>query len=115
MSQMMLTFTPTKSTVYVNFTCSGYDAMDSQECVLIRVVKDGVAKYGTNTTTNENDGWGGWITAWNVSLSGPITVTPGVSTTIKIQWKNCLADSKIKNYVATDADGTSHRTLTILE
>lgn len=118
MQQMTITFTPTKTSVLLMFTCSGTDNMAGQDVVYARIVKDGVTQIGTKSIISDHL----WVpfnyyevSAWNLAINYPMTVTPGLSTTIKIQWRNQYASSAIFNNVASDADKTSHRTLTIFE
>jgi hypothetical protein len=115
MPQMTLTFTPVKSKIYVSFTCSGYGNMAGQEIAYARIVKDGTPIIGTNTIISETDEWGDIITSWNLAVNYPINVTPGVSTTIKIQWRTYQATATLYNNVVSDPDKTCHRTLFIYE
>ncbi len=115
MPQMTLTFTPVKAMVYVSFTCSGYGNMAGQEIAYARIMKDGVALIGTNTIVSETDDLGDIVTSWNLAINYPIAVTPGVATTIKIQWRTYQGVTRIYNNIVTDPDKTCHRTLTIFE
>jgi hypothetical protein len=115
LSQMTLTFTPVKTKVYVSFTMSGYGNMAGQEIAYARIVKDGTALIGTNTIVSETDDWGDIITSWNLAINYPITVTAGVLTTIKIQWRTYQGVTTLYNNVVSDPDKTCHRTLVIFE
>lgn len=57
-------------------------------------------------------------TAWNAGfMMYPVAVTPGVETTIKIQWSRDSANGRadvLRNNVSTDV-GRSHRSLTIFD
>ena len=118
MSQMTLTFTPTKSTVYVSFTASGTysGTVNSGQFVVFRLFVNGVVQNGRGcaTTVGEYDDIDGSHNCWNGALNVPVTVTPGLSTTIKIQWEYlALVANTIHCNPATQAN--AHRSLIIME
>jgi len=116
MPQMLITFTPSKPNAIILFTASGYDNMAGQEVAYARIVKDGVSLLGTNTITSDNDGtFGGIVTSWNLGINYPVSLTVGVATTIKVQWRTYQAVATLYNYIVSDPDKTCHRTLTIYE
>jgi hypothetical protein len=98
----------------LSFTCSGYSNMAGQEVAYARIVKDGVGLLGSNTLVSEING-GSTITSWNLAINYPVTVTVGVATTIKIQWRTYQGTSTLFNNVVSDPDKTCHRTLLIME
>ena len=89
---MTITMTPTHSVVFVHFSASGDVSGASMQAVVCRLLKDGVVKYGANATCQDFDSdmvisSYRYISAWNISFMVPLTVTAGVSTTIKVQWR----------------------------
>lgn len=105
MPQMSITLTPINSVVYVHFTASGTGPANNN--IEFHVVKDGVFQAGTNPIT------GTW-NVYNGSIVRAVSVTPGVSTTIKIQWLSGdgLATTWY-NYAASQS--YSHRSLVIYD
>lgn len=130
MQGMTLTFTPKNPVVYVSFGASGYmDVGTSQNpdipegggvsFRLYNVTSNRIEAGVSSVATDYNsDGlYEGVITAWNVGLNMfPISVTPGVETTIKIQWsRDAVYNARpIHCFPATDPGG-SHRNLTVLD
>lgn len=104
MPQMTLTFTPINPIVYVHFTASGTGAADDN--VEFNILKDGVYVAGTNPVT------GSW-NVYNGSIVRAVSVTPGVSTTIKIQWLRGGNAVTWYNYPATQT--YAHRSLVIYD
>lgn len=81
----------------------------------------------TSDSSVNNTGWEACVnsvsvysldTAWNASFTMyPVTVTPGVETTIKIRWSRDSSGGNadvLRNNVASDLD-RSHRSLTIFD
>lgn len=77
--------------------------------------------------SNNRSGWKACVnsvtvysldTAWNASfIMYPVSVTPGVETTLKIRWSRDNADGRadvLRNNVSSDV-GRSHRSLTIFD
>lgn len=121
MPGMTITYTPTKSTAYVNFSCSGYgDGTFYQGFVAFRLLVNGVLQKGTTTTLQDydyDDLSGEYtVTTWNASLLVPINVTIGIPTTFTIEWG---VGSIYGTAVAANACATGteycHRTLMIME
>lgn len=126
MQGMTLTFTPKSSKVYVTFSASG--AMDLTDgygntarasytkFILIKTV-GGVEKQESGTVSLTTDYYGSYVaTAWNASFNMyPISVTPGITTQIKIKWmRGGEYPSYLRCNVKSQAD-FSHRNLTIYE
>jgi hypothetical protein len=115
--QMTITFTPTKPIVYVMFSASG-DALatlGSQQYVNFRLRRNGTVIGGSTSTSTDVDDVAGVVTAWNAQIIMPITVTPGVSTTIDVQWNiDGVTTAQTFCNAATDLDW-SHRSLIIME
>jgi hypothetical protein len=119
MSQMTVTFTPVHSVVFVSFTASGYAdlAIDNPMLYLhAQIVKDGSPIKGVCAMGGfRDDPAGTALSGWNLAIIYPVSVTPGVSTTIKIQW---LRDGynliPVLNNASTQGD-FNHRTLFIYD
>lgn len=128
MQGMTLTFIPKHSIVYVSFGASGY--MDVHNPMvrgggavfrLVNVTAGNRVEAGLATLATDYDmDWYGYeviISAWNASLNMfPVSVTPGVSTTLKIQWARDAAYSPktLRCNVASDPSG-AHRALTVFD
>ncbi len=120
MTNMTITFTPKHSTVYVNFGAAGdmnaVNAGESYAQFRLQSIISGVTTTiaGTTSLTTDDDDFYGTATSWNAHFTMyPITVTPGVSTTIKIQWmRSGLYPTTLNNACATQKN-YSHRNLTI--
>lgn len=85
---MSVTFTATKTTALVQFTCSGFAYTNSMSYVQFRVWNSTVGNScgGTNTHMQTYDDTKGTITPWSCAFSKNITgLTPGTSYTLIIQ------------------------------
>ncbi len=117
--QMTLTFTPTKSTVVVNFSASGTvtGTTTAGRFAVFRILVNNVVANGRGLATQvgDYDGFFGESNnVWSASMSVPVSVTPNVSTTIKVQWLyDSLYSGTLFNNVATQDN--AHRSLIILE
>lgn len=121
MTGMTITYTPTKSTTHVQFSCSGYgNGTFFQGFAAFRLLVNGVVQKGTTTTLQDydfDDISGEYtVTTWNAQLLVPIAVTIGVPTTFTIEWG---VGSIYGTAVAANACATGteycHRTLMIME
>lgn len=129
MSEMTLTFTPKNSIVYVSCGASGdvtpsvVTNISQGHTVGIRIInvtESNRVEGGTNSLSTDY----GWYnnthyiaTGWNVHMNMfPITVTPGVATTIKLQWRSNSTGSthQALNNVSTNPSA-HHRNLTIVD
>lgn len=126
MNNMTITFTPQNSTVFVYFSCSGnlVESVCTSGAGAINGYFDlynGAAKVtGTKCPLGGTDFNGNQSLIWNAVIVYPVTVTPGVSTTISVKWwrditaaASCGAATQIANNVATGLN--AHRTLFILD
>lgn len=125
MGALTLTFTPTKSTVYVFFSAGMELSSPGMGIGTFRILKDGVSVGATKCTLQDydydfDDYWGSVtniVVGGNAAINGmPVTVTPGVSTTIKMQWRlsGLVAGDNIWCYPVTYPDA-HHGVLTIIE
>lgn len=125
MAGTQLTFTPTKSVVYIVASASG-DVDINRQTASAAVVR--IRDTGANTTiaasqTLVNASFLNPISfalsiaaAWNVALTSSYTVTPGVPVTLELQWSIGWADGQagaINCKAATD--GSSHRSIMVYE
>ncbi len=114
---MTVTFTATKSTAIVQFTCSGFAYTNSMSYVQFRIWNStlGTSIGGTQTKMQSYDDTKGTITPWSCSFSKNITgLTPGTSYTLVVQAQRDgiwgTYDAVI--YAASVPDG-HHMTLTV--
>jgi hypothetical protein len=123
MEDMTITFTPKHNVVYVSFGASGdINTTDAwqQGYVEFKLFRDATSVAGTVSlgTDYDYDGTNNYlVTAWNAHFSMyPVTVTPGVPTTIKIQWMRdgISMGAAARCRPAADPD-YSHRNLTIFD
>jgi hypothetical protein len=112
MDQMSITFTPRNSRVHVEFTAGGTYATNdfNEHGVYFEVRRDGTLIKEFDTTAGED--WN----LWSISFSYPVTVTPGIATTIKIRWAREDAAgapvvTSVHNFAATQP--YSHRSLIV--
>ncbi len=116
-SQMTITFTPIHPIVYVFFTIAGYENVTGspQQYVDFRVLKGATVVGGGNCTAGDYDDSKGVVSSFNGALSLAVPVTPGVSTTIKVQWRrDGNTTSAIYCNAATETD-YNHRSLIIID
>ncbi len=99
MAGTTLTFTPNKAVVYINASAAGYNdvtkRVPSYVGVRIYNVTSAAVVAGAGSISNSMFNTGGnqyTTTSWNVALSTPMTVTPGVAVTIRLDWQVSWAD-----------------------
>lgn len=135
MTDMTITFTPNHSTVYISFSSSGWISpvinttavTTNQTGVYFKLLHDATTVGHSTSVAGDydfDDIFGdGILTGWNAHFTMfPITVTPGVSTTISVQWRS---DTFLGNFSPSTvnpivfcnpaSDTFSHRSLTILD
>ena len=119
--QLTITFIPKHSTVFVSYSMSGYVnvATFSMSGVYTRLNVNGVTQAGCMSAAEDYDmddlGDQNLTSGWNVNMVFyPVTVTPGVSTTINIQWNYfCIyGTTSILNLCNTQKN-YCHRSMTI--
>jgi hypothetical protein len=117
MSGMSITFTPVHSVVFLSFSASGATSNEgSAAFVECRLMKGATVLAGTVSLSDESDGGGGTDAAWNCNMYIPVTVTPGVSITLNIQWEYAGTSTSNNAYCNTStAPNYSHRSLVILD
>lgn len=116
MPQMVITFTPIHSKIYINFTFAGWETLSGypQQYVDFRILKDGAIVGGANCTAGDKSGTA-IVTSFNGALNLAVNATPGVPTTIKVQWRNeGNVTSNINCWPATYPE-FSHRSLIIID
>ena len=113
---LTITFTPRHSVVYVTFSISGAGQLPNATrsyWLLARLVKDGTPLKGTGTVVTDRHS-GGVNSAYNVSMNNyPVSVTRGVPTTIKVQWRIGGTNTGTARCFATTNADFSHRNLFI--
>jgi hypothetical protein len=113
--QMTLTFTPSGSTVLINFSASGtytgdlFTAMWAE----FRINVNGVQVATSNAHVGEGDFTDGYFNGWDHTLSIPVTVTAGLSTTVTVDWLFQRQTNQVLNNTPTIQG--HHRCLTILD
>ncbi|MBN8695931.1 MAG: collagen-like protein [Bacteroidetes bacterium] len=113
MPQMTLTFTPVNSSVLMHFTAAGTYTTTAYEhhAIWFEVRVNGVSIREWDTTGAED--WN----LWDIGVSTPLTVNPGVPNTVEIWWTAQRAgttNTTINNLAATG--GTYfNRSLMILD
>lgn len=126
MNGMTITFTPSHSIVYVTFSASGHmdtnplPAASHATFRLINVTASNRVEAGATTlaTDYDYDDMFGEISAvsWNANISMfPVSVTPGVTNTLKVQWlRDGIFPTTLRCNVNSLPD-VSHRSLTIFD
>jgi hypothetical protein len=85
---LTLTFTPTQSQTFIQFSASGWGFPASASYVEFRALVNGVAVGGTNQTSGVIDGYTGYfIDNWSATFTKSVSVNPGVPNTIVIQYR----------------------------
>ncbi len=99
---LTLNITPNHNTIYIFSSFStrlednNGNAQFGQASVLARILVNNtvVARAATVITDFDDDGQGGWYisTSGTISFSGiPVSVTPGVPTTVTLQWRPAVS------------------------
>lgn len=113
--QMSLTFTPASSTILINFSASGtytgtvFAAMWAE----FRINVNGVQVATSNTIVGEGDDFDGFFNGWDHAVSIPVSVTPGVSTSVTVDW--LFRRQTTQTLVNDPTIQAHHRCLTILD
>lgn len=114
---LTLTFTPTSGNVLVEFSASGIGSTGSPDgdvtMVEFRVMVNGVSAGGANEKVSITNSWDAFaITPWGLNFSKYVTVNPGVSNTITVQYRGSAlyGDPTIGIYTNSAAN---HATLTV--
>ncbi|GGD86838.1 hypothetical protein [Planktosalinus lacus] len=119
-----ITFTPVHPVVYVTFSAAGHASIASRNSYIdFRLVNETAGNSivaGTNTLSTDTDrGQGQNVSltvSWNSSINMfPVIVTPGTSTTLKIQWNIGGIDPQAHYCAVSSLPDSSHRVLTILD
>ncbi len=125
MPGMSLTFTPTKSSIYILATASGSADVTRQSMGLValrvRDITNGPIIAGANTLAN-----GTYLNAttfalgvavgWNASFSKSYTVTPGVPITLQMEWLiQWSGGGTSPVYCNAATDYSAHRSLMVFE
>ena len=124
MAGTTVTFTPNKSTVYIHASAAGYCLVTNRvpNYVGVRIynvtaaaVVTGGASLGMSMY---DDAFGDeyTTTSWNVSLVTPMTVTPNVPVTIRLDWQVTWADgNNAAAYCNPASDPESQRCIIVTE
>jgi len=114
---LSITFTPRHPVVFVTFSMSGAASIPTIEHMILsaRLVKDGTPLGGTGALTTDATDFTS-LSAYNLQMvSYPVSVTPGVSTTIKVQWaRGGRVLNEVRNWAATES-GYTHRNIFIMD
>jgi len=122
-----VTFTPTKSVVFISATAAGdVDPTIAVACgVAVRIKDSGTGNVVIgascvanslvfNTTLSTYQG----IAAWNVAMSTAYNVTPGVPVTLYLEWQGAWADGStnlVRCLANSDPEQLSHRSIIVWE
>jgi hypothetical protein len=127
--EMTLTFTPKNSVVYVSFGASGdvegstVTNVSAGHNVGVRIVNvtAGDRIEGGTISLSTDYAWYDYThyiaTGWNIGMNMfPVTVTPGIPNTIKLQWRSNSTGSNHRTFndVST-VPSFHHRNLTIMD
>jgi len=114
---MSLQFTATKTSVFVNFTASGFGYTNSMSSVHFRILNGGVSIGGTMSKIQSYDDLTGTVTTWSLAFSKPLTgLTIGTQYTLQLQafaYGISGTDDAVV-YASTDPDN-NHMTLTVMQ
>ena len=121
MEEMSITFTPKNSVVYVNFGAAGFMYLDSStteqgygDFRLVNVTASNKVVAGSTVIATDVD-YLAVSTSFNIRMNMiPVSVTPGQSTTLKIQWRNGGVNPDTLLCPATETD-YAHRNITIFD
>lgn len=124
MAGTTLTFTPNKSTVYIHASAAGYCLVTNRvpNYVGVRVYNITAAAVVTGGASLGMSMYDDVIgdqyttTSWNVSLVTPMTVTPNVPVTIRLDWQVTWADgNNAAAYCNPASDPESQRCIIVSE
>lgn len=107
MADMKVTFTPRHAIVYVTFSVAGgVNGIFTFATAKFRIIKDNAVVGGTQTTITASP--------WSTGIAMfPVSVTPGLPTTLNIQWQRDGAGT-IDCTPATSPE-SNHRSLTVFD
>ncbi len=112
MPQLTLTFTPTQSTTYIEFTAAGLGYTSSTSIAEFQVLVNGVAVGGTTEKVGIYNSWDGVsTTTWSTAFSKKVTVNPNVANTVVVQYRTSALDGTAGIGIFNATQTSQHATL----
>lgn len=114
---MSLTFTASKTSVFVNFTASGLGYTNSMSSVHFRILNGATSIGGTMSKIQSYDNATGTVTTWSLAFSKPLTgLTIGTQYTLQLQGYayGILGNQNAVINANSDSDN-NHMTLTVIQ
>jgi hypothetical protein len=85
---LSITFTPTQTTAFLNFTAAGFGYADGMSYVEFRVLVNGVSAGGTSEKVSILDSFTGDGTSpWSAAFTKKVTVNANVANTVTVQYR----------------------------
>jgi hypothetical protein len=85
---LSITFTPTQTTAFINFTAAGFGYADGMSYVEFRVLVNGVSAGGTSEKVSILDSFTGDGTSpWSAAFTKKVTVNANVANTVTVQYR----------------------------
>ena len=123
-SDMQVTFIPKNPIIYLNVSISGHmftgnpnaDAQGYGDFRVVKIVGASSTVVGGFTTLATDVDYLVVATPWNARMAMyPISVTPGQSTTIKVQWRRDGQNPLSLFCMSSSLPEVSHRSITIFD
>jgi len=113
---LSLNFTPSKNTVFLQTTLSGFAYTESVSFVEFRVLVNGVSIGGTSEKCGIYDAWlGNSITPWSVAFSKLVNVNTGVNNTIIVQYRTNAIYGTAGVGIFNNSEPGHHASLSVID
>ena len=110
---LSITFTPTQSQTFIEFTASGAGKNNAAEIAYFQVLVNGTIVGGCATAAANTNTWDGYsLFGWNVAFSKLITVNPNTSNTVTVQYYSNSVVGLNGLVIDPTTRSTDHGTLT---
>jgi hypothetical protein len=108
-----ITFTPTTSSTFIEFTAGGFGFTGSNTIVEFQVLVNGVAVGGTIEKVGVYNSFSGVsTTTWSAAFSKKVTVTAGASNTVTVQYRTTATTGTTGIGIYTATQASHHATIT---
>lgn len=112
---LSISFTPTQTTAFIQFSASGFGYADGMTIVEFRVLVNGAPVGGTGEKVAVIDGFTGDVTTpWSAAFSKKVTVNANVNNTVTVQYRTSAISGTPGIGIYTTTETAHHGTISAL-
>lgn len=113
---LSLNYTPTKNTVFVQATLSGFAFTGSNSIVEFRILVNGVVVGGMSEKCGIYNSWDGFSTTpWSAAFSKMVNVNTGVNNTVVVQYRTSAISGTTGVAIYNSSQQGHHGTVSIFD